>query len=296
MNPRARFLVNPGGGRGRAGRHLREIRDLAAQAGSEVVLSRDVEHLRSEARRAAGEGVERLLVAGGDGTVHHAMRGLAGSECALAILPLGSGNDLAAALGVPASLAAAAKLGLDGERRRIDLARFGGVPFGCVAGVGFDSEVNRYANALRRLRGPLIYVWSVVRVLPRFRPPQVELTHAAGGYRGPAMFVAFANAPRYGGGMRIAPDARLDDGEIDVVVVKALPRLKLLRVFPRVFSGTHTSFPEIEIVRARRAEIALDRPLVAHGDGEPLLEVGSRPVTVEVVPNGLLVVAPRERP
>jgi len=290
--PGARFLVNPGGGRGRAGRHLRELRELAAGAGVDVVLSRDVEHLRAEARRAAQEGLDRLLVAGGDGTVHHAIRGLEGGDCALAILPLGSGNDLAAALGVPSALAAAAALGLHGERRRIDLARFGAVPFGCVAGVGFDSEVNRYANALRRLRGPLIYVWSVLRVLPRFRPPRVELTHAGGGYSGPAMFVAFANAPRYGGGMRIAPDARLDDGEMDVVVVKALPRTKLLRVFPRVFTGTHTRFPEIEIVRARRAEIALDRPLIAHGDGEPLLEVGARPVTVEVVPNGLLVVAP----
>jgi diacylglycerol kinase (ATP) len=290
--PGARFLVNPGGGRGRAGRHLRELRQLAAGAGVEVVLSRDVEHLRAEARRAAEEGLDRLLVAGGDGTVHHAMRGLVGGDCALAILPLGSGNDLAAALGVPSALSAAVALGLHGERRRIDLARFGEVPFGCVAGVGFDSEVNRYANALRRLRGPLIYVWSVLRVLPRFRPPRVELTHAAGGYSGLAMFVAFANAPRYGGGMRIAPDARLDDGVLDVVVVKALPRIKLLRVFPRVFSGTHTRFPEIEIVRTRRAEIALDRPLIAHGDGEPLLEVGARPVTVEVVPNGLLVVAP----
>ena len=109
MKRRARFLVNPGGGRGRAGRRLREIRRLAADAGSEVVLSRDLEHLSAEARRAAEEGVERLLVAGGDGTVHHAIRGLEGSDCALAILPLGSGNDLAAALGVPTALPAAVR-------------------------------------------------------------------------------------------------------------------------------------------------------------------------------------------
>ncbi len=290
MNRRVRFLVNPGGGRGRAGRRLRDIRDLAQRAGAEVVLSRDVNHLCAEAQRAAGEGVERLLVAGGDGTVHHAIRGLAGSECALAILPLGSGNDLGASLGVPAELGRAVAFALDGPVRRIDLARFGDVPFGCVAGVGFDSEVNRYANSLRRLRGPLLYIWSVLRVLPRFRPVGVRLSYDGGEFTGRAMFVAFANAPRYGGGMRIAPQARLDDGQIEVVIVRALSRAKLLRVFPRVFSGTHTRFPEIDIVRTRRAEIALDRRLVAHGDGEPLVEVGERPVTVEVVPAGLRVV------
>jgi diacylglycerol kinase (ATP) len=291
LSRHVRFLVNPGGGRGRAGRRLAEIRHLAHGAGAEVVLSRDVDHLCTEARRAAQEGVERLLVAGGDGTVHHAIRGLAGSECALAILPLGSGNDLAASLGLPAALDRAVALGLDGPIRRIDLASFGGVPFGCVAGVGFDSEVNRYANSLRWLRGPLIYVWSVLRVLPGFRPVGVRLAYDGGEFSGQAMFVVFANAPRYGGGMRIAPAARLDDGLLEVVIVRALPRLKLLRVFPRVFSGTHTRFPEIDIVRTRRAEIALDRPLVAHGDGEPLLEVGGRPVAVEVAPAGLRVVA-----
>jgi diacylglycerol kinase (ATP) len=291
VSDRARFLVNPGGGRGRAGRRLRDLRRLAKAAGAEVVLSRDVQHLCDEARRAAAEGVERLLVAGGDGTVHHAIRGLAGTDCALAILPLGSGNDLAASLGVPPSLEEAVALGVAGRIRRIDLAHFGDVPFGCVAGVGFDSEVNRYANSLRRLRGPLIYVWAVLRVLPRFRPVRVRLAHDGGDFTGPAMFVACANAPRYGGGMRIAPEARIDDGMLDVVIVKALPRTKLLRVFPRVFSGTHTRFPEIEIVRTRRAAIALDRTLLAYGDGEPLVEVGERPVPIAVTADGLRVVA-----
>lgn len=291
MSGRARFLVNPGGGRGRAGHRLRDLQRFATAAGAELVLSRDVDHLCAEARRAAADGVERLLVAGGDGTVHHAIRGLAGSDCALAILPLGSGNDLAASLGVPSRLADAVALGLDGATRRIDLANFGGVPFGCVAGVGFDSEVNRYANALRRLRGPLIYVWSVLRVLPGFRPPRARIVHDTGEFDGPIMFAAFANAPRYGGGMRIAPRARLDDGMLELVIVRALPRVKLLRVFPRVFSGTHTRFPEIEIVSTRRAEIVLDRPFLAHGDGEPLVEVGAQPVAVGLSPGALRVVA-----
>ena len=292
MTTRVRFLVNPGGGRGRAGRRLREIERLAARTGATVELSSDVADLQQRARRAAEEGVDRLIVAGGDGTVHHAMRGLEGSDTALAILPLGSGNDLAFALGVPAALPAAVETALSGELRRIDLARFGDVPFACVAGVGFDSEVNRYANSLRRLRGSLIYVWAVLRVLPRFPALQLRLRHAGGELAGPAMFVAFANAPRYGGGMRIAPQARLDDGMVDAVVVRCASRLKLLRIFPRVFSGTHVREPEIEIIRGSRFEVALDRTLLAHGDGEPLVEVGAEFVPVTVRPGGLAVIAP----
>ncbi len=292
MTTRVRFLVNPGGGRGRAGRRLREIERLAARTGATVEVSSDVADLQQRARRAAEEGVDRLIVAGGDGTVHHAMRGLAGSDTALAILPLGSGNDLAFALGVPAALPAAVETALSGERRRIDLGRFGDVPFACVAGVGFDSEVNRYANSLRRLRGSLIYVWAVLRVLPRFRPLQLRLRHAGGELAGPAMFVAFANAPRYGGGMRIAPEARLDDGMLDAVVVRGASRLKLLRIFPRVFSGAHVREPEIEIIRGSRFEVALDRKLLAHGDGEPLVEVGGEFVPVTVRPGALAVIAP----
>ena len=291
MSETARFLVNPGGGRGRAGRHLRAIRELAARAGASVELSRDVEDLCARARRAAADGVERLVVAGGDGTVHHAIRGLEGGDCALAILPLGSGNDLATALGVPTALRAAAEVALHGAARRIDLGRFGGVPFGCVAGVGFDSEVNRYANSLRRLRGPLIYVWSVLRILPRFQPLELRLSWEGGESSGPAMFVAFANAPQYGGGMRIAPQAQLDDGALDAVIVRCASRLRLLRIFPRVFSGAHVREPEVQIVRSRRFEVSLDRPLVAHGDGEPLVGVGERPVEVRVEPAALKVIA-----
>jgi diacylglycerol kinase (ATP) len=141
------------------------------------------------------------------------------------------------------------------------------------------------------MRGPLIYVWSVLRVLPGFRPPRARIVHDTGEFDGPIMFAAFANAPRYGGGMRIAPRARLDDGLLELVIVRALPRAKLLRVFPRVFSGTHTRFPEIEIVSTRGARIALDRPLVAHGDGEPLVEVGEQAVAIGLSPGGLRVVA-----
>ena len=277
---RAVVLVNPGGGRGRTGGRMAELARLAAAAGAPLRLSADVADLEAQARRAVADGVERLVVAGGDGTVHHAIQALAACDTALGILPLGSGNDLAGALGVPRNLAAAAELAFHGPVRSIDLGRVGGRYFANVAGVGFDSQVNRYANTIRGLRGGLVYVWAVLRTLPGFRPPGLTLEYeetappGVPGFRGPVMFVAVANSPRYGGDMRIAPAAALDDGYLDIVVVRAISRLALLLVFPRVFRGTHVRHPAITIVRARAVRVAVDRPIWSYGDGEPLVEVG----------------------
>ncbi|HSF43643.1 MAG TPA: acylglycerol kinase family protein, partial [Thermoanaerobaculia bacterium] len=120
-----RFLVNPASGRGTGASHLDRIRVLASRAEAGLVVSRKVEDLAAYARRAAEDGIERLLVAGGDGTMHHAAQGLAGTSCALGVIPLGTGNDLAATLGVPPDMDAAVKRALDGEARSIDLARVG---------------------------------------------------------------------------------------------------------------------------------------------------------------------------
>lgn len=296
---RTEFLVNPGGGRGRTGTRMEQLRRLAARAGAPLLVSRDVADLERLAREAVAGGAQRLLVAGGDGTVHHALQALAGAETALGILPLGSGNDLAGALGVPADLERAVELALSAPVRAIDLGAAGGRYFAGVAGLGFDSEVNRYANTIRRLPGGLVYVWAVLRMLRGFRPPRLDIEFEGGGQRagappfaGPVMFVALANSPRYGGGMRIAPEARLDDGLLDCVVVRAISRVALLRVFPGVFRGAHVRHPAVTVVRAPAATLRLDRPLTSYGDGEPLVEVGERAVRFAVLPGALRVMAP----
>jgi YegS/Rv2252/BmrU family lipid kinase len=290
---RLRVLANPGGGRGRVGRHRREVEGAARRLGAPLHFSRDTADLEAQARRAAADGVERLLVAGGDGTLHYAVLGLAGSETALAVLPLGSGNDLAGALGVPRDLDAAAALAAGGPSRRIDLVRCGPTLFAGVAGVGFDSEVNRYANErVRHLRGPLIYVWSVLRVLRTFRPLRLRAVHDEGAWEGRAMFAVVANAPRYGGNMRIAPAALLDDGLLDLVIVREVSKLQLLRVFPRVFAGRHVTHPAVVLARSSRVTLALDRETTAYGDGEPLVPIGATPVEFAVMPAALRVVAP----
>ncbi len=300
-----RLLVNPAAGRGTGARHLARLAELAAEIGAGApVISESAADLVEQARRAAAEGVERLLVAGGDGTLHHVVQGLAGTGCALGVVPVGSGNDLAGSLGVPAKLGDAVRWAATASVRWIDLLRAGERWAVGYAGAGFDAEVagrvaaqapapgERRDGIGSRLRGPLIYPWAVVETLIRFMPPVLSVRWDGGSFQGPAMFAVLANLPRFGGGMRIAPEARIDDGLLDVVVVRAIPRRTLLAVFPKVYSGRHVGHPAVITARAARAEVTADRPLAMFGGGEPLVALApGEPVTVEVVPGALAVVA-----
>lgn len=289
--PDVRFLVNPASGRGTGKAHLDRIRVLASRHGAGLVVSRKVSDLAEQARRAAQDGVERLLVAGGDGTMHHAAQGLAGTDCALGVIPLGSGNDLAGTLGIPPDLEVAVERALKGEVRRMDLARLGEIHCISYAGVGFDSEVTRFANEVKFLRGPLIYFYSVIHTLVTFVPPRMKVVWDGGEFDGRVMFTVVNNLPRFGGGMRIAPDARIDDGLLDLVIVREVPKSLLLSIFPKVYNGRHVGHPAVTIVRTRRAEITIDRTMTMYGGGEPLRSVeAGEPVAVEVVPGGLAVV------
>ena len=307
---RLRVLVNPAAGRGAGRKAVPRLERLAAAAGARVVVSRGLDDFCAEAGRAVADGLERLLVAGGDGTMHHAVQELAGSDTALGILPLGSGNDLARTVGVPRRLEEAFRAACRGAVRRLDLGRVGGRVGGRadgpggerwsagVAGVGFDSEVAHIAaERVRVLRGPLIYPWAVLRALVSYRPPllTLESESADGGTRrfeGRVTLVAVGNTHRFGGGMCIAPGAEPDDGLLDVVIVRAMPRRRLLRVFPKVYRGSHLGLPEVESFRTRRLHLWLEREMTVYGDGEPMTPVTGDGVEVRVVPGALRVVAP----
>jgi diacylglycerol kinase (ATP) len=287
-----RFLVNPAAGHGAGAARLHRLRILASRAGAGLVTSKSAEDLAEQARRAAADGVERLVVAGGDGTVHHAAQGLAGTATALAVVPLGSGNDFAGTLGIPRKLELAVARALSGSVRRIDLVRVGDQVAIGYAGVGFDSEVTRVANQVRRLHGPLVYVYALVRVLGKFQAPGMKIEHDHGVFEGKTMFAVAANLPRFGGGMRIAPQARIDDGFLDLIVAAEISKATLLRVFPRVYTGSHLSHPSITFARTRRVRLTLDRGgFTLYGGGEPLQPVeAGEAVEITVDPGALAVV------
>ena len=288
---RARLLLNPAAGRGRGARRCARLEALARAAGIGFETSTSAGDLVERARRAAEEGVERLLVAGGDGTWHWAAQGLAGSATALAPIALGTGNDLARELGFPLDAEAAFRSALAGELARIDLGLLGGRRFCGVAGVGFDAAVAEYARTrVRRLRGPAVYAWATIATLATYRSPAVTLVTDGGEYRGEVFFVAFANTSHYGGGMRIAPGADPADGRIEIVVVRRCSKLRLLGVFPRVYRGGHVGHPAVTLLSATSGSLEIRPAQLINADGEGLGRTGEEALAIGVEPGALAVV------
>lgn len=285
----ARLLFNVAAAKGRAADWLEKLR---AEPGLEVLVPGTPQEMEAQARRAVDEGLERLLVAGGDGALHYAIQGLAGSDCALGIVPIGSGNDLARALGIEGNPLEAARRALMGAPRPIDLGRVGDRYFVGTIGLGFDGEVARFVNEMSGgPPGALAYPYALLCTLWRFKPPVLRVEHDGGAFEDHAMLAVLANSPFFGGGMRIAPDAELDDGLLDLVILERVAPIRLAAIFPRVYRGSHVKDPRVRYARSRRARFRADRALTFWADGEPVMSLEEEGAMVEVLPRSLLVIA-----
>ena len=267
--------------------------EVLRRAGVEprVYESQSPEHLVDLARKAVEDRPDAVVSAGGDGTHHYVINGLVGSDVPLGILSLGSGNDFARGLGIPVEPDAAAGALLRGLPRSIDLARIGPRVYGCIAGVGFDSVVTRFANErVRWVHGAPAYAWAILRCLKFYRPHLLEVRSNGRNYSGEVIFVTVGNTVSYGGGVKMAPRARLDDGMLDVCIVPAMGKLELLRWVPSAYRGEHLAHPRIQYFQASRVTLSSPSRLELFGDGEFIQEL---PATIETVPRALRVIVPR---
>jgi diacylglycerol kinase (ATP) len=292
---RATLIVNPHSGRGAATRVAGTVASTlrAAVPGLVATVTADAAETSRVAAQAVQRGDDVLAVLGGDGTAHLAAQALAGTATALAVLPSGSGNDLAAALGIPPDPVRAAQHIVaalrTGQRRRIDLGRIeGAAGFTTVLCTGFDAAVNKRANAMRWPAGPRRYDLAVLAELAALHPRPVRVQAGKAEMAVEAILVAVGNGSSYGGGLRICPDATLADGLLDVIVIAAVSRRRLLRVFPALRSGGHVHEPEVTVLQAATVHIDGDPGWPVYADGEPQ---GTLPVTVHCEPGALTVVA-----
>lgn len=252
------------------------------------------ERATTAASRALAHGCQTLVVVGGDGTVNLGANLCAQTNVRLGVVAAGTGNDIAQHLGLPVHDSAAATAVIaSGAGRSIDLGRVTAVGrsprwFVGVLGAGFDAVVAARAARLRWPKGQLRYPVALLAELPGFRPIPYVVEIDGQPLHTRAMLVAVANTTSFGGGMRVCPDAQVDDGFFDVLVVHALSTLAFLRVFPRVYSGTHTDHPAVEIRRAQHVRLEASG-ILAQADGEP---VGTLPLDIEVVPRALTVAVP----
>jgi diacylglycerol kinase (ATP) len=284
-----RFIYNPAAGRGRASRHHaeaeRHLRELGAEVDAHASSSpADLTRAAAEASRG---GYDRVVVCGGDGTLHLAVREFDLTSGTLALIPQGSGNDFAKVLGLPRDVRAACALALNGTSREVDVAVANGTRYLGVAGLGFDSEVARYANDnVKFLRGSLVYLYAILRVLPRFTPHRVTIDDSR---EAEIMFATVGNSRQYGGGIRIVPEALIDDGHLDLCIVHRTSRFQLLKTLPRAYTGAHVKSPFVETGRGASFSFASERPLEVYADGERITDT---PVRFSLAEERLRIVAP----
>jgi diacylglycerol kinase (ATP) len=291
VNPRLALLVNPTAGGGRAGRLAFDVlqRLRARGVDAAVLAGRDANEALDLAHRAVGDGAAALVALGGDGMVHLALQAVAGTDTPLGIVPAGTGNDFASTLGLPRRdplaavdvLTAALRTG----GRRVDAVRVGVKWYASVLGAGFDSRVNDRANRLAWPAGRMRYNLAILAELGVFRPLPFRISFDGDELVTDAMLVAVGNGRSYGAGMAVTPDARVDDGLLDVTVVGPVGTAEFLRTFPKVYRGTHLSHPAVTSRRARVVELA-SPGVNAYADGEFLAPL---PVVCECVPKALRV-------
>jgi len=296
---RVMVLANPTAGRGKAGRLIGKVDGLLHRAGvaHEILISESAQDLTRLAREAGEAGEAIVAVLGGDGTVGLAANGLVGTGGTLAVLPSGTADDFATAMGV-GKMDTAVRALVEPNVVPIDVVRVTcGVEqrlYVNVAGAGFDSEVNEAANAMRVDLGATgTYIAAVLKTLPRFTPATFRIRLDDELVEAPHMLVVVGNATSYGGGMKVTPDASVVDGLLDVCLLGQLSKGAFLRAFPRVFTGSHVRHPAVRMARAKRIEVEADRRVQVYADGE---RVGPLPAVFEVVPSALpMVVGPNPR-
>jgi diacylglycerol kinase (ATP) len=296
VTKRIGLIINPTADKGRGAALGVEVAARLLAEGHEVIdLSAETADGASD-RALAGvaAGLDVLAVTGGDGTVNLGVNLCSGTETVLAIVAGGTGNDIARALGLPVrDAAAAARVISGGTVRAIDVGRHTDVHgvshwFAGVLGAGFDSLVNERANTWGWPRGRMRYNLAIARELPVFKPIPYVIEIDGVRHSTQAMLVAVGNGPSYGGGMMVCPDARLDDGLFDVLVVNEISTLEFLKVFPKVFSGKHVGHPAVQILQGR--EVRLEAfGIISYADGERFAPL---PMSCQIVPAALHVLVP----
>jgi len=272
------LFINPTAGRGRAGRRLSRILEIFDQAGVEIELhvSRAVGDLEAQVLEKVNAGTSRIIVAGGDGSVHEAVNGImrADNSARLGVIPSGTGNDFAKASAISLDWEHAARIlaertSTETTARRIDIGRMNDRYFANGAGVGFDAKVTRIARSYHWPIGDLIYLVAIFRcMVDGIASPKVTITAEDFHWSGPVTLVNVSNGPWVGGMFYIAPMADNSDGQLEMLIVEPVSRLRLAGLLPKLMQGTHVDESEITHTSVRRLQIEAAEPIQSHMDGE----------------------------
>lgn len=283
------LLFNPTSGGGKGKSYAEQSLALLRDRGIEVLEISGHSFQAAEERFAEAIAIhkrliEAVVVVGGDGMVHMAIQQLAESKIPMVLVPAGTGNDFARALNLNLNQPLSAlEFSLISNPVSVDLGKANDRFFADILSTGFDSVVNERANRLRWIRGRMKYNIAILLVLSTFRPLTYRFRVDEIEFTTKAMLIAVSNGQSYGGGMKVTPNALLDDGLFDVMILGPVSRFEFLKVFPKVFSGTHVDHPAVKIMRGKK--ISIDSSAVAYADGE---RIGPLPISAKIVPGALM--------
>lgn len=269
------FIVNPVAGRGEAYKKWSVIKKEAEEEllDYDVVFTSEPGEGVFLAKAGVAKGFQVLVAVGGDGTINEVIRGIieAGNshQVKLGVIAAGTGNDLIRTLGIPADVKKAVQVLKNAREEKIDLGKINGDYFINTVGIGFDGAVAYEINTnVKWLKGTLAYLYGVLKTLIKYRSPKMLIKIDEQIYEGRYFLVAIANGKYYGGGMMIAPDANVTDGLLDIVVIKDLPKLEVLKVFPKIFSGKHIQHSKAEVYRGKKIYLESSERVLIQADGE----------------------------
>lgn len=281
------LVINPSSGAGKGATIGTQVAGfLTARAIEHEVVSGDsaislIKHLKKFLENYPQ--CEGVIAVGGDGLLHNVLQVVVPAQIPLAVIPAGTGNDFVRTLGWSLDdLGPYLENILSNQPHPMDLGLVDGEWFGAILSTGFDSIVNEKANTMSWPKGPMKYNVAIAIELPRFMPRSYEITLDDRTISTQAMLIAVANGKSYGGGMLVCPDANVNDGFFDVMVLHPISKIEFLKVFPKVFKGTHINHPAVEIVRSKAITIVADA--VAYADGE---RIGPLPISAECIPSVL---------
>ncbi|MFH2101783.1 MAG: diacylglycerol kinase family protein [Chloroflexota bacterium] len=304
MPRRVKLILNPMADLGKAWAIASSLRPLLAELGgadwSGTVYPT---HATELARQAGEEGYDLVIAIGGDGTVHEVVNGLMqvpeSKRPLLGVVPVGSGNDFANAIGIPMDPGQALTRAMTGDPKAIDLGlirdEHGRVEyFDNTIGIGFDAIVTIRSRKVPIFRGLMIYLISVIQtVILNYVTPKIAIETESEQWEDRLLMLCLCNGPREGGGFMVAPQARNDDGLFDYTSIRKTNRAMMFRLIPEVMKGTHGRFRQVRMGTFRKMTLRADEPLFIHTDGEMYSSFGSKVTgfTVEILPNALKIIA-----
>ena len=290
------IILNPNAGRGKAARMEKELLKMfSTSIGSYDLFRTEYPNHAREIAAGLKDDYSVIVAVGGDGTVHETVNGMLGGKAALTAIPLGSGNDFIKMLNLPKNIPGILEVIRRNKRKKIDVGKVGEQYFPNGVGIGFDALVTKESKEVKKLRGFLIYLYAVLKTIFAYRNEMITLSVNGKTEQREIFLIAVGNGKAEGGGFFLTPAAEIDDGLLDVCIIRALNKKEIFKYLPKALNGKHVNLEQVEMLRTNKLQILSENGITAHADGEMLgfdlkrIDISLLPLALEVIYNDQVI-------